>query len=202
MKKLLLAAVLVVRTLAGEEAIEDLGALTPHSMIPLERNTERSDFAFFEIEARNLTDTNHPPLKFVTTNEFLVSSNFVNLPSGKVLLSVRTLTAGTGPSSPVSLYTFELWRARPPAPKARKVVGILHTNDVPDSLEKAVQRMRKPEDGMMPPMPPGMTSPVPLRMMAPKAEPLPGGRSMDYADHLDAKAAEAMNRFYSRARRN
>lgn len=198
MKHLAIACLCAAGSLAGD--FEDLGVLTPRTAIPLERNTDRGDFSFFQIEAKSAAKTNS--LKFVTTNTLLFSTNFLPLPSGRVILGVRTILKD-GSASPASTYAFELWRGSPPAPSAGKVIGILGFPDGEnDSLEKIIQSRAKSEPSS-PPLPPGMLSVVPLRAR-PKFEsrPLPGGLPLDYAQNRDAESDRAAKEHYSKSRRD
>jgi hypothetical protein len=188
----LLLAVSVLASLTRGDEFRDLGVLTPRMAIPLERNTERGDFAFFQIEARSLAFTNS--IKFNTTNQFLFASNFVQMPSGKILLAVKTIAIdGTG--SPVSTHTFELWRSAPLKPVVGKVIN-LSGSPAQDSLDKAMERRKKAlEASAVPPPIPGMASIIPA------AQPMAGGKPEDYSQHLDQQAIEEMNKHFNKALR-
>lgn len=175
----------------GGQEIEELGALTPQTVIPLIRNTVRTDFAHYEIEAI-AAQTNK--ITFVTTNSFLTINDFVALPSGPVLLGVKNV-ALDGTSSMVSVYKFTLWRGDLPAPRAFKVQVItngwidvlngqnLGGSGMEDSLRSAVARTREPAPQPPPPLPPGLVAAHPVATEPPPQ--LPNGTNKTYSRALD-----------------
>lgn len=118
MKIFLLAVLLLLAcaVMADETEPEDLGVVSPRRAIQLDKGTAREDFLYFDIEFKPYT----PPtniVKFSTTNSLILLSNLVRLPSGKILMGVKSVFAD-GTTSPIELYTFRVWRGRPPGVRA------------------------------------------------------------------------------------
>lgn len=199
---LFLVAILMTRGAESPDGLKDLGVLSPNTMIPLLRNTERTDFSHFEVEVAPSLNTNHV-VKFTTTNEFLDLSHLTALPSGRMLLGLKAVST-SGVESAVSIYVFTIWRSEKlPSPAAGTVMRHprARTNRIgegPDSLLRAFGRLRasSTQRGVKapPPLPSGLTN-------FPGA--LPSGRPETYADHLDAEAERQMRQFYAKTgRRN
>lgn len=198
----LIALFLIATSLSQEPgSIRDLGVLSPTTLIPLDRNTSRGDFAAFEVEAMNGKDTN-AVTKFVTTNAFLSVTNFTALPSGRTLLGLRSIgTDGSG--SAVILFSFDLRRGESfPAPSAGTVVrattgtensrldGVSREGQE-DNLRRALGRYRASSASPSPPLPPGMKKAE--ERVELKLAPLPRGRNETYAEGMD-RIADATRR--------
>ena len=198
----IIVALLVIAAIeaSADTDIEDLGVITPKKEIVLEHTAERSDIRHFLLDfAPIAAPTNQ--IHFVSTNDTLRVDNLGALPSGPILMTVRTACKDGSVSAP-RLYRFELWRAEPPAPRAR-VVEILggeeeRTNSIAQILEtrRTIERSKLPT----PPLPTDArrvtaSSPIPPAVEPPR--PLPSGTNKTYSEHLDSMA-----RFYNKRRRN
>lgn len=160
--------------------IEDLGVMTEHTLITLQKCQRRTDFSFFKVEVfpRNRRGWTNK-VTFTTTNEVLKLSDFAAAPDGPALFGVRQYCEDMTPS-PVALYRIDIQRDAPDAPKAAKS-HILHM-PAEQKIEHVIDGMEN-QPGPEPPMPPGMMRPksaVPTRTFS---HPLPGGIGETYSQY-------------------
>lgn len=181
----------------GQE-ITDLGVITAHRGIILERCTNRADFFQFKIE---LIAQRWPSntFTFTTTNSMLTLEDFSAMPPGPCIMGVRSICVDSDESN-ISLFRVDVRRDPPKAPRAR-TVQIGGTNAV-RTTEGLLRSRRENQAHVMPPMPPMPPGAVPVRAMATDAvmatvpAPLPGGSSKTYSEHM-----QSMHEFYSRQTR-
>lgn len=197
---LLALAIIAAVSAADETEVEDLGVITAKVGIVLEKDTERADWSHFVLEFLPQT----PPTNLVTltlTNDFLTLAELVRLPSGRVIMGVKSV-CNDGTESTLKLYKFDIRRAGPPTPKAR-TIQILRGEESPEpnTLSNKLQRLRESRPIEPPPVPQtqpqrrGERGPIPPASEWPKPDvrparalPLPGGRNETYAQHLDRMA--------------
>lgn len=186
----LIAFCLFTLSALGQE-ITDLGVITAHRGIILERCTNRTDFFQFKIE---LIAQRWPSNKveFTTTNEMLTLDNFAAMPPGPCIMGVRSICVDSDESN-ISLFRVDVRRDPPKAPRARSVQigGLIQRNSTEALIKSRVQNMTN--NVRTPPMPPGMKS---MSAITSGGEPLPGGSGKSYSEHM-----QAMHEFYSRPSR-
>jgi hypothetical protein len=199
-------------------APENLGVLSPETIIPLERNTKRGDFSHFVVEAAPLDSASSVdlvnPLRFSTTNNFLRASDFTGLPSGQTLLGLKgVLSSGT--SSSVRLYRFDLQLSeRISAPIAKQVQldlsglenkrsdSLIPDGGEGDTLVRAFYRLRSSSSTNVvhPPLPPGATgyADVFIRFntndVSNRLPPLPGGTNETYFEGMQRRVDSTKRR--------
>jgi hypothetical protein len=188
----LFAFCLLTLSALGQE-ITDLGVITAHKGIILEKCTNRLDFFQFKIELIALRWPSNK-VEFTTTNEMLTLENFAAMPPGPCIMGVRSICADTDESN-IALFRVDVRRDPPKAPRAHVTQiggGMVHR----PTAEALIQsRLRNLTNQPGPPAPPGMTSNVPSRAYVP---PLPDGEGgKTYSEHM-----QAMHEFYSRQRRS
>lgn len=188
----LIAFCLFTLSALGQE-ITDLGVITAHRGIMLEKCTNRADFFQFKVE---LIAQRWPSNKveFTTTNEMLTLVDFQAMPPGPCIMGVRSICADSEESN-IALFRVDVRRDPPKRPRAHvvQIGGAMIHRPTTEGLIQSHLRNLTNQAVQMPPMPAGMTSAVPTRAYV---GPLPGGDGKTYSEHM-----QAMHEFYSRQRR-
>lgn len=187
--KLAVLILIAAAAIADETDPEDLGVVTPNRGFHLSFESPRDDLSHFELECLPST----PPtniIKFILTNVVVTLIDLAPLPSGKILMGVKSVSVD-GTASPMKLYRFRIIRSSIPAPKVKGVKILADDAKPGEGLGQAIQSLiqRRPEP------PP---APVPLGLLltnrALKIPPLPGGTNTSYAEALDRIANSHMRR--------
>lgn len=182
---LTLAIMVCLVAIPAAAEVEHLGIISFRSGIELECHTDRHDVRFALEFFPRTPPTNR--VSMTLTNRLMTLADLTALPSGRILMGVKT-TCHDGEESGISLYTFDIHRAPPPRPSARRV-GLLGVTNAVNTTEREMNRRRQSTRALsLPPIPgePVLTIPSPL----------PGGTNRSYAEHLDRMAQH-----YSTARR-
>lgn len=132
----------------GADAI-DLGVISPHRGLILERNTSRPDWSHYKAEFLSLPSSNL--FRLDCYSDMINIESLGPVPSGPAILGVRSVTTD-GQESQVSLYKLDIRRAEPPAPTVR-AIQILQPRNAPQSLTNAIQRFRDDRIMQIPPRP-------------------------------------------------
>jgi hypothetical protein len=187
----LIAFCLFTLSVLGQE-ITDLGVITQHRGIVLEKCTNRVDFFQFKVE---LIAQRWPSNKveFTTTNDVLTLDDFAAMPPGPCIMGVRSICVDSDESN-ISLFRVDVRRDPPKAPRAHTTQigrGMIHRPTTEGLIQSRIQNLTNSMNAPMPPMPPGMTN-----KQSAYVGPLPGGTGKTYSEHM-----QAMHEFYSRQRR-
>lgn len=170
------------------QPITDLGVMSPNRAIILEKCTNRNDFVNFTVELQAMRwPSNY--VKFQTTNTVLRMDDFMSMPPGPCVMSIKS-TCADGEESPLSLFKLDIRRDAPKAPRAR----VIATSAPPfrNNLTNAMRAVReKPvvlPSGPFIELGSGETN-------VPAAKPLPEGKPETYSDGVIK-----MQRFYAEQR--
>jgi hypothetical protein len=191
--KLILFCLFTLSALGQE--ITDLGVITAHRGIILEKCTNRTDFFQFKIE---LIAQRWPSNKveFTTTNEMLTLVDFQAMPPGPCIMGVRSICVDSDESN-IALFRVDVRRDPPKKPRARAVqigTGQVPVRGTTEGLIKSLKENQAAISPPLPPMPEGMPLPEGMRTASVRvAEPLPGGSAKTYSEHM-----QAMHEFYSK----
>lgn len=176
--KTILLTLASIGTFAAE--IENLGTVTPRTGIVLESYTSRSDFMHFMAEFFPVTPPTNK-VEMVITNGFLTLTNLAALPSGKTLLGLKSVCKD-GTESAVKLYSFEIWRAAPPAPGAHIIQILTGPEKDENTVAKELEEIGRKRRALPPP-------PIPGQKASTNApEPLPMAKGETYEVGLDRMA--------------
>jgi hypothetical protein len=183
----IIAFCLFTLSVLGQE-ITDLGVITQHRGIVLEKCTNRVDFFQFKVE---LIAQRWPSNKFefTTTNEVLTLDDFAAMPPGPCIMGVRSICADSDESN-ISLFRVDVRRDPPKAPRAHVTQigrGMIHRPTTEGLIQSRLHNLTN-QPVPMPPMPPGMTNKATAYV-----GPLPGGKATTYSEHM-----QAMHEFYSK----
>lgn len=124
----------------------DLGVISPRHGILLNTQTTRTDFHRFEVELKPSGTTNVVTLTL--TNNLITVDDMAALPSGRTTMGVKSCFLD-GSVSDLAIYAFDLRRAAPPAPSARRAT-LRAGSEPPKSLINELER-RYMEQAMPPP---------------------------------------------------
>lgn len=172
-----LAIAILLVTIPAMAAVEYLGIISPRAGIQLECHTDRHDVRFVLELFPRTPPTNR--VSITVTNRLLTLADLTALPSGRILMGVKT-TCHDGQESGIALYEFDIHRAAPPRPSAKRI-GILGITNAVNTTEKEMNRIRQSNREL--PLPPIPGKPPVLAI-----PPLPGGINRTYAEHLDRLA--------------
>lgn len=181
---ILVLAALTVGSLADETEPEDLGVITDRRAVILESPYEVSDFRHFTLDFMPMV----PPTNKITlvlTNGILTLSNLAALPSGRMVLGLRS-TCLDGSESAVKLYRLTIRRGDPPKPTAKVITLIRGSAEETNITERALIRVREMRPVVPPPPFPGEQ---PQAMKYPSPPPLPRSTNETYAQSMDRMAA-------------
>lgn len=187
--KIILFCLFTLSALAQE--ITDLGVITQHRGIVLEKCTNRTDFFHFKVE---LIAQRWPSNKveFTTTNTLLTLDDFAAMPPGPCIMGVREITADADESN-ISLFKVDVRRDPATAPRAKlvQIGGRRFRPTTEGVIQSRIQNQTN--NAPLPPMPPGMES---TNKQSAYVGPLPGGSGKTYSEHM-----QAMHEYYSRPSR-
>lgn len=191
-------AILLLSTITLSAQITDLGLISPKKAIALDVDARRPDFKEFRIDfLPYLPPTNL--VSIVRTNSQLTMEDLAPLPSGRILMGVKSVCLDAT-ESPINFYVFELRRAGPRAPVAR--VTFVASEKGEYNFTNSLEVMKAKRNPVVP-----APAPVTQRQMyeatgnlndplqsVNKVIPLPNSNSTTYGEHLDNEMLKAINR--------
>lgn len=136
---------------AQESQIENLGTVSHRRGVVLDKGTN-TDFVKFIIELKPAGSSNTVTL--IRTNDILDLRDFGSIPSGPVLMGVKSV-ASDGEESELSLYRLEVKRHTLKPPQARSIL-IIGTNSGPETKNTLEHHLRaRTNHTETPPLPSG-----------------------------------------------
>lgn len=130
---------LVILALVGAEVV-DLGVMTDRRVIILEKCTNRTDFAAFQVELQSLLPGSNY-VSYTSQAGAIEMEDFASIPQGPVAVGV-TMICADGEKSQMALYRLDLRRSAPRAPVAR-MVTLLNPN-LPAEVPEATNAPARP----------------------------------------------------------